>query len=177
MAMHAPNPRCGLLLLAAALAGCSSSTSYMVPIAGGQKAEASIGKNGMVMLQDDMVRIEEASLRPAKDRKGFIFFLVFAPKPGFVPKSVKIEDVTEDPVTVVCEDRDPKLQKGYWISPGTERDIHDPAIHWLLELDDSMRIYRFTITGADGRAAVLDQASMVPSSVKAFYRKLVGIAY
>ncbi len=179
--MHLPNPRFRgrqLLLLAAALAlaGCANEP-LLLPIAGGQKAVVGFGKRGVVMVENDEAKIDEAAVLPTKDGHHLAFILIFTAKNGFVPREVKVEDVTGNPVMVVCTDLHPSLIHGMWYGPAKPVSLKDPAVKWVFNLDDSIRVYRFILTGADGRVTTLDQGAIFPARMKMAFRYVLGLKY
>ena len=46
---------------------------------------------------------------------------------------------------------------------------------WLTQLDDSIRVYRFTVTRPDGTQAVLKQPQMFPIFMKQLIRAMLGL--
>jgi hypothetical protein len=168
--------------LGAVLAGCDTpfntgNTTVLVPIAGGDKVEVSFGSKGIVMAAKDGVQIEAASLGLAPDKKHFYYDFRFSSKPGVEPKHVTVTDLTDDPVSVVADDPDPRLVNGHWAAAKTPRGVKDPTIAWMMTVDDSMRIYRFTIDLADGSQVVLDQPSSFPGYLKSGIRTTLGLDY
>jgi hypothetical protein len=166
-----------LLAAAAALAGCNGGEPFLVPIAGGGRAEVAYTKHGMVMSENDDLRIDQAQVLVTKDHKHLIYLFALTAKSGFVPKRVEIEDVTEDPVQVLCVDDHPRLVRGLWRNPDKLWDLGDPAIKWLYTVDNSIRVYRFIVTGADGQTTTLDQAQIYPAGIKAAFRYVLGLKY
>jgi hypothetical protein len=166
--------------LAAILAGCDtpftvSNTTILVPIAGGEKVEVTFGRAGPVLVDKDGVRMEGAILDLSPDKKHVIYAFKFLVKNGVAPKRVTVTDLTDDPAELLIDDRDPHLQDRRWLAPRIPRDGHEPALAWLHTVDDSMRIYRLTVTLADGTVAVLDQPVSYPGFLKAAILKTIGV--
>jgi hypothetical protein len=187
--MH--NPRCprfflpclaAAAALGAVLTGCDtpfavSNTTILVPVAGGQKVEVTYGKNGVVMKEKDGVQMGAATLDLSTDRKHLVYLFKISFKNGVVPQHVTIVDLTDDPVQTVVEDRAPRLKDGQWVAARVDRDINDPTLAWLKTVDDSMQIYRVTVTLVDGTQVVMDQPVSYPGFIKAAMRKTIGLDY
>ena len=171
--------RLGLVLLFLPLAGCAvpmtSSNTYMVPIANGESMEISIKNGGLVLAEADGIHILQVALNPSSDKKQIVYTFEFSAKSGLVPTHILIEDMTEAPVRTVAEDAAPKLKDGHWKVDTPVLDPKDPAFEWLVQLDDTIRVYRFTITLADGRQIVLKQPQMFPVFMKQLIRVMIGI--
>jgi hypothetical protein len=168
--------------LGAILAGCDtpfavSNTTILVPIAGGQKVEVTYGKNGPEMARKDGVQMEAASMDLSADKKHLVYLFKIAFKNGVVPQRLTIEDLTDDPAQTVVEDGAPSLKDGHWVAVRVDRGPNDPTLAWIKTVDDSMRIYRTTVTLADGSQVVLDQPVSYPAYLKAAIRKAVGLDY
>jgi len=86
-----------------------------------------------------------------------------------------VEDVTEEHPTLMVEDLEAKLTKQKWAATSHPFNGEDPAMVWVANLDNSMRIFRFTIAKADGTKTVLDQGWMVPGWAKVPMRRALGL--
>ena len=120
------------LLLLAPLAGCAvpmtSSNTYMVPLANGDKMEMSFKNGGLAMADDDGVRIAQTTLNPSSDKKHVVYTFELVVKNGVGPKEIKIEDITDDPVRVLTDDTAPKLVHSHWKLDTTPLDPDDPNL-------------------------------------------------
>lgn len=186
--MHHPGPKVFLLPLLAAvtalgalLTGCDtpfavSNTTILVPIAGGEKVEVTYGRAGPVMVLKNGVQIETSILDLSKDKKHLVYVFKFLVKNGATPRRVLVADLTDDPAELIVDDHAPQLTNGHWVAERVDRDPRgDPTLAWLGTVDDSMRIYRFTVTLADGTVVVLDQPVSYPGYLKGAIRKASGV--
>jgi hypothetical protein len=90
---------------------------------------------------------------------------------GSRPASVLVRDVTEAPIITILDDRAPAMAQGNrWT--GTTRPLGpaDDEIRWMANIDNSIRIYRFTFTLADRSVHVLTLPVIVPSMLKDIFR-------
>jgi hypothetical protein len=171
----------GVVLLLAPLAGCvvpmTSSNTYMVPLSNGETMEMSIKNGGLTLADQDGIRIVEAgALNPSATKKEIVCTFQLIVKSGHAPKRILIEDMTEDPVRVVVDDPAPKLDAAnHWKLTTPVLDAKDPIFAWLTQLDDTIRVYRFTVTLADGSQVVLKQPQMYPVFMKQLIRKMLGM--
>jgi hypothetical protein len=87
---------------------------------------------------------------------------------GALPTSIVVKDVTEAPIMPIIDDRDPKMVKGtHWIgTTPVYRPSDDNIYKWMLNLDNSIRIYRFTIKLADQSTHVLNVPMMLTGDMK-----------
>jgi len=179
MQRKTPLIRLGLVLLFAAMAGCAvpmtSSNTYMVPLANGENMEMSIKNGGLAMVDKDGIGITQVALDPSADKKHVVYTFGVAAKSGLLVKHILVEDMTDDPIRVVEDDPAPKLVDGKWKKSTEFLDATDPVFIWLVQLDDSIRVYRFTVTLADGKQIVLKQPAMFPVYMKQLIRLMLGI--
>jgi len=86
------------------------------------------------------------------------------------PRSVKVEDVTDDAPVVWVTDEHPTLNaNGVWLARIGPMD--PDRMPWLNEIKSSLRVYRFTIVTSDGRTHILYEGASYPARVKKFFRK------
>jgi hypothetical protein len=169
-----------LAAAAVALAGCSISTVSDVTvsreIADGQHALIHFKSGSVVQPESAQFRIEKTVLDvETKELAGDYIFKVVL-KEGPPPRSIRVDDVSEDPVTNWVDDRQPAFKGGIWEVHSRKITFDDPSLKWLRELDASVRVYRFTIEAADGEKVVLDGAGVYPMGVKEFVRKQMDAA-
>jgi hypothetical protein len=103
------------------------------------------------------------------------YYFEFADSSGATPRSVRVEDVTDEKPMTIITDEHPKLIDNQWIGHSEQLDAASPLLGWVRYLDDSMRVYRFTIVRPDGTELVLHQAWSVPAWFKAAMRKTLGM--
>lgn len=171
-------------MAAALLAGCESNpiisgkTTVLVPVAGGRTAAMTFGKNGPE--EEENADFKVASilpLEPDKDKKhvDFVFQLQF--KGDQAPRSVKVEDISEDPIMTLYQDDHPKLTNRRWVGELMKLDGKDKRIAWVANVDDTIRVLRFTVVMPDGRTSVLEQAISYPGLIKTYVRQVLGMGY
>jgi len=113
---------------------------------------------------------------PNLKEKNFTYLFSFQAKHDHAqtPRSVKVDDVTDDVAVNLVDDPHPVLNKeSVWakqVGP-----IDPDRIPWLAEIENSVRIFRFTIVTADGRTLVLYQGASEPAVVKKYLRQELGM--
>ena len=162
-----------LLLLLAACAG--GSYIMVLTAAGGKKVQVPLGPGGPQETENSEIRISLAtfSIPPGKKEMLFLFAVLF--KKGIPPKRVQVDDVSEDPVTPLVDDKSPKLESDHiWraIHPFVPKS--EDEVPWLNYEGTTMRIYRFTITFADGHTEKFYQATPMPAFVKDYVKERLG---
>jgi len=171
-----------LLLLGLALGGCNMSpdVAASVTIADGTKVNVPVGAAANAPVDDGTVFIEVLQFAPwdmGKDKpRAVVFNFVIKFEKGAAPTSVKVEDVTEDPIEEIYNDEHAHLmKKNIW--GGTTRPFapQDEHVKWILTLDNNIRIYRFTVKLADGTTHQLMKPVMVPAFMKDFIRTQLGL--
>ena len=165
-------------LLAVAWAGCATGDiSLMVPVAGGEKLRVPLGRGGVVPTEENGIRIDSTTLMPTDDKKQAVFGFAFTDAQTRALQSVKVEDISDDAPILIVDDPKPDSVKGRWHTVTRPYDIHEAALKWALQLDKSVRIYRFTAVFADGRKVVLNQGMIYPDIMKVGIRHLFGEKY
>jgi hypothetical protein len=102
----------------------------------------------------------------------FTFVVQF--QAGSAPARIIIEDVTEAPIMPIFEDKDPKLVKNnLWGAVTSPINPHDEHINWLLTLDNSVRVYRFTVKMKDGSTHVVYKPVYLSAQMKNFIRSMI----
>lgn len=148
-----------------------------VSISGGESVPIFFDSHGIVHAENDDVYIASAALMPKlNEGKKVTYQFAFQEKHHAVPRSVKVEDVTDDQAVTWVDDPHPTLDaKGNWeqILPAFEPDRS--KVQWLYELETSIRVYRFTIVTADGRTLVMYEGANYPAYVKKFFRIQLGL--
>lgn len=123
------------------------------------------------------ITIQTARLVPEKDpqAKQVFYYFEYVDSSGVAPKSVTVEDVTDEKPLPIIDDQEPKIVYGHWLDRTPPLDAASPLLGWVRYLDSSVRIYRFTIVKADGEKVILNQAWSVPAWFKAGMRKTLGM--
>jgi hypothetical protein len=95
---------------------------------------------------------------------------------GAQPASIVIDDVSDTPVMRMFEDNHPKLVKdglfGGLTKPFAPDDAH---VNWILTMDTSIRVYKFTVILTDGSKHVVLKPLFVPMPMKNVAKKQLGI--
>ena len=168
---------CGSLVL---LAGCmmQPTVSMELTINGGEKYEVQFGNKGIVKTEDSIVRIDIAGLvvdaaSQKSSNAAEIFF-----KGKAAPKTIMMEDITDDhPVRLIYDDH-PTLNANHaWKQTSSYKDLADERFTWLTVIDNSVRVYRFTVVTDDGESHEYRQATMYASYAKEAIRKAMGSKY
>lgn len=167
-----------LLAVAVAMAGCSTGgkTSMLVPVAGGGKVAVPLGKKGVEFTEANGVRIESASSTLDAEKK-LVYNFAFRDAKARALRQVIVEDISDDSPTLLVEDNAPVLEEGRWSGSSRGFTWGDPELRWLATISHTMRVYRFTITFADGEKLVLDQGSLYPNVLKSVIRHTWGETY
>jgi hypothetical protein len=92
---------------------------------------------------------------------------------------VRVEDVTEDEPAplLLAEDTHPYLSGSHWHFESPSKNSSDPDIAWVLNIEDSSRVYRFTILLADGQRIELYQMTNFSAQEKTMIRRTLGQTY
>jgi hypothetical protein len=165
-------------LFALAVAGCATGDiSMLVPVAGGEKVRVPLSRTGVVPTVEDGIRIESSVLLPTPDKKQAYYDFAFSDAQARALRSVKIEDISDEAPRLLVDDTKPEPAKGRWHAVTRPFDIREDALKWVLQLEKSARVYRFTAVFADGKKIVLNQAAIYPDPMKSIIRHLFGEKY
>jgi hypothetical protein len=174
--MGSPCARAGILALAlAGFPGCSMSPNIAMKVTTADGVEIEVPLNTLPEpATDGVVTLEPIHIAPWNlDENGkaktltYTFLVQF--KQGYKPADVLIEDVTEDPILEIFHDKDPAthLSKlNFWGGVSAPFAPPDEHVKWILTLDNSVRVYRFTIRTTDGASHVLRAPLVVSMRMK-----------
>ncbi len=174
---------CALALVGCGLVagGCATGDIAMLAtISGGEKIHVPLGRGGVVLTEEDGVKINIASLTPAteKNEKKLLYAFMFTDSRKRALRSVKVEDVSDETPVVLVNDAAPKLtDAGEWRGSTEAFDLADPRVAWLVTIQNSVRVARFTLTFADGKTLVLLQGTLYPAPIKGAIRQMMGEKY
>src|SRR5581483_11393806 len=156
--------RAALLLGAGLLAGgCATGQYSMVTtVATGETVRVPLEKGGAVLVEQDGVKIVGVHVTLSPDKK-LVFGFDFDVAPARPLRRVQVADISEAPVAAWVDDAEP-----------APADAQDPRLAWLGSVSDSMRIFRFTLTLADGKTVTIDQGQLYGSALKAAMRMALG---
>lgn len=168
----------GGLAVALQLTGCATGGyTYVKTISTGERLHFPLVRGVPELAKSGDIQIMHAALIPGpnREKKEVVYLFAFLDQSPQPPKSVVVEDVSDDTAKLMVEDHDPKLNKQRWAGYSRIFVPDDAGLHWLTYLDDSVRVFQFTITSATGQKTVLHQAWIVPAPMKAAMRNTLGI--
>lgn len=165
-----------LVALGITFAGCQTEgPSARIAIAGGQRITVSV-KTGLVEGAKSMTAtVETAALMTNREKKEGVYTFGLKFSHGVVPRAVKVEDVSETPRQLMCQDDQPALANQRWrytskpINPAAE------SMQWLHQIDESFRVYLFTITLQDGQTDSFYYAALYPAYIKPTLLSALGL--
>jgi hypothetical protein len=168
-----------LAVLSLEAGGCLMQANYsaMVTTADGTTVEAPLG-NTKLEVGDGTVTVNRfqyvPQLLPDKS-KGIVMTFEVVFKDGVLPRSIIVEDITDAPILMVLNESHPRMVKDtHWIGVSTAKHIDDPTYGWMLNLENTVKVYRFTIATNEGKVHVLRVPVFVPSQMKYFVRAQIG---
>jgi hypothetical protein len=129
---------------------------------------------------DGVVTIRNFQFAPwdmGKDKpKAIVFSFAMAFAAGSAPESIRVDDFTEEPILEIFTDPHGRVGKdglyGGISKPFAPDDEH---VKWIMNLDNNVRVYRFTVKLKDGTTHVLLRPIFVPAPMKDFIRNQLGI--
>jgi hypothetical protein len=165
-------------LLVGSSGGCQTGEyAYVATIAGGEQLRIPLNKGGAVMAKEGSIQILHAGGDVEPNKHQFFYKFAFADSSGSELRSVLVEDVSDEKAVLLVEDLQPKLVERRWDATSRFFNRDDEPIKWVFYVGDSFRVFRFTVTFADGRKIVLHQGSRVPAWAKAGIRSIFGEKY
>jgi hypothetical protein len=156
---------------------CSSSTPQsIVPVAGSGSIKLQRSGAGFKQAENDRVKISEASLQAVNFDGHYYARWTFAiqPRQASELSSLRIEDVTGPASMVLVNDVAPQLENGFWRENAGLMEVSSPAIAWLADPKESVRIFKFTIGEPGGQSYVLYQGVVQSPATKAAIRRMVS---
>jgi hypothetical protein len=104
----------------------------------------------------------------------FSFALGFAA--GSAAESIRVEDFTEEPILEIFSDSSVRMGKdGLYAGVSKPFAPQDEHVKWIMNLDNNVRVYRFTVKLKDGTTHILFRPIFVPAPMKDFIRNQLGI--
>jgi hypothetical protein len=168
-----------LVPVAAWLTGCMSTGEViaMVPLADGTKLQVPMSGRGPQPTQTDDAQVTAATFDLQAAEHTLTYHLGFKLRRPATVQHVQVADLAGDKPIVIVDDSAPKLTNDEWRSSVEPWPANDARLQWLYTVENSIRVYRFTIDLADGRHVVLDQAQIVPAFGKEQIRRQLGANY
>jgi hypothetical protein len=120
--------------------------------------------------ENEFIRVESAGLAfhndpPRGATLGFGF--AFRLKKPLTLTRVKIEDVTDRPVAVVIEDKNPKLKNSLWFAQAGMQPLTKEGFPWMYDFFDTTKVFRLTISSTEQPDIVLEQKAKFTGREKA----------
>lgn len=166
-------------LIALGWAGCASApeVKYTATTCDDQRVTFHMVNGSVEHPSEAGIQTDTPKLEPNPKEKKFIFLVRLFVNTAEPPRSIKVEDVSDDQPVLLAESTNPEIRNHEWRDISRTLTMDDPAMKWLTYLDQSFRIFRFTVVLADGRTVVLHDGVMVPGYGKAMLRHLMGLNY
>lgn len=161
----------------ALLAGCHTGggVTAILPISGGQTIEMEFNSRGPVNAGDGDYKVVVAGCRTNPKLKEIRYAFGFVATGGGQPRRVQIDDVTEPQAVFIMDDTKPILDQGRWRGETKPFPATDSRFDWLVQIVNSTRIFRFTITDSEGRDHVLYQGAFYPVFYKQAIARALGL--
>jgi hypothetical protein len=148
-----------------------------VTIAGGETVRLPVERGDARPVETAEVKVQVAGFVADHEKQEIVYVFGFREKKGRTPRAVMVEDVTGSEAAVLVDDPAPRLSRdGYWTGKAAPQRKGNPWLAWLADAGDTFKIYRLTITTADGRKLVLFQATVFGTALKATFRQMLGYA-
>ena len=160
------------------LSGCATNNNYQTrsfPISGGKKLWVAFNERGALPVKTSDVEIAIAGFTADKEKKELTYRFLFKVLNNQTPKKVVVQDISEENPEVLVTDNNPKLERGHWGGQSAPKTKDDPQVAFLRNDHDSVRVYRFTITLADGREINVEQALFYFGLMKSEARHNLGL--
>lgn len=144
-------------------------------IAGGEKYEIPLGSGGVPRTEDATARVDVAGMMLDSKSQLACFTGRLSFKKDISIKSILVRDITEDPVMNLIYVENPKIVNHVWTDTDAYKPLTEPEFKWLLLIDNSFRVYEFTIVTTDGQTLVYRQANLYNQYTKEVIRKGMGL--
>ena len=160
-------PALALVLLAAC--ATSSLETRTFKIAGGESVSLPFEYGVARSTENADIKIEVTGFVLDSLKRELTYAFGFTEKQAEALRSVKVEDVTGPEAEVVVLDSAPHLSaKGYWKGNSTSHKKEDPAVAWVYDSGDTVKVFRFTVMTAAGRQIVMYQGSVWSARTKPY---------
>jgi hypothetical protein len=166
----------GVLVLAAA--GCATGDiAMMATISGGQKIRVPLSRAGAELVNEGGIQMNTATFTLNADKK-IVYIFEFTDAKKRALRNVKVEDESDAAPVMVLESTQPTLSAtGQWKGESEPLTLSDPRLGWMATLPNTLRVFRVTVTFADGRTQVIHQGSFFPAVMKSAVRQTLGQNY
>ena len=162
----------GLLITACA----TGDYAYVITLSTGERIHIPLEKGSPVQASKGAYTVAHAALVPSTtpEKKEAVYLFALYVKSPQPPKSIRVEDVTDEHSVVMVDETEPKVVDQRWSATTKPYVATDPELAWVGHLDNSMRVFQFTIVAQDGTKTVIHQGWMVPGWAKAAMRRTLG---
>jgi len=165
-----------IVLCVLGLVGCTSAgPSARVTVAGGQKVTVSMATGRVEGSENQYFKVETATFLTNKVKKQGTYVFRIAFFGDAVPESIKIEDVSENKALLMVQDTKPAMVGREWHYVCEPVGLDDVSAKWIHDIDDSFRIYLFTVTLKDGQVIPVYHAALYPGFLKIHLRRELGV--
>jgi hypothetical protein len=130
---------------------------------------------GFPQAENDRVIVTEAALQPVVlDGNYYVrWTFVIRPKQTDTLSSIRIEDVTDPTPFLLVNDVAPQLDGGQWNETAGLISLSAVSVHWLFEPNETVRVFRITLTRLDGPSDSLEQRIRYSPDGKAALRAVL----
>jgi hypothetical protein len=164
-------------LVLALLTGCATGdVSMLATISGGERIRVPIGNTGVLPTVVDGVKSEGPVPRPDAQKK-LVYYFNLSDRRARPLKSVRVEDVSDAEPILLLDDTHATWTDGRWQGNSAPLGPEDRAMNWMTTITNTLRVFRFTVTFADGKTLTLYQGAMYPNFVKTMVRGGWGMNY
>jgi len=168
-----------LLGLALALAGCvSPEIISRITTTGGKVVSFSFGPKGAEPGRANGFEVRTAVFVPSENGQEITYHFSVSAPAGTALKRVQVEDVTEEAAAFpMVDDTGPKIDANLWSAKSAVVPAGDEHLQWVYTITTSMRVYRFILTDAAGKATEIYHVTAYPDFIKSGLRKKWGANY
>lgn len=149
----------------------------LATVSGGEKVRVRLDRSGAELANVGGVQIKRANFTLTPEKK-FLFAFEFADTRKRPLRHVLVEDVSDAAPVSYVDDAQPKLSAdGGWHGEAQPLDISDPRLSWMATISNTLRVFRFTLTFADGQTSIIHQGAFYPAGMKSAVRQAAGLKY
>ena len=140
-------------------------------IAGGQIVKCAVNSAGPLPAESGPYKMTGAGFALGPDESGKRVALIFAfnleTGGKAKPSHITVEDVSEDPVSMMVDDPSPKIEKKAWSGRAKPVVVSEKTTPWLYDGQRTVMIFRVTISAKDSPDVVLYQPALYAAQMKA----------
>lgn len=146
-------------------------------IAGGERISVPLGPSGAEPASADGVQVVLASCNLDAE-KHIVYSFEFSDARQRGLRSVRVEDVSDAAPFPLVEDVKPAVAAGgRWRGESRPLTASEPGVDWIRTISNTLRVFRLTLTFADGKTLTLHQGSFYPAGAKVALREALGMKY